>query len=196
MGNYLSGGGIAASRQFGANQTDVFAVSGGNQLNVFWVDGEGDWQGPLEIGPGLTFNQGSLPAVSQQFGANQTDVFMFDGQGALNVFWVQVQGAWQGPQRISAVGFTTFDTLAPIAGAPTVSQQFGANQTDVFAVDSKGQLNVFWVQGEGAWQGPEKIGPAGFAYPNSNVAASQQFGANQTDVFLVDSTGQLNVFWV
>jgi polygalacturonase len=78
------------------------------------------------------------------------------------------------------------------------SQQFGANnQTDVFLVDTNGQLNVFWVQGEGAWNGPVKIGPAGFAPAGLGLAASQQFGANsQTDVFLVDRNGQVNVFWV
>ncbi|WP_027282978.1 hypothetical protein, partial [Roseomonas gilardii] len=40
------------------------------------------------------------------------------------------------------------------------SQQFGLNQTDVFLVDGQGNLNVFWVGGGGAWNGPGKILPA------------------------------------
>jgi hypothetical protein len=74
------------------------------------------------------------------------------------------------------------------------SQQFGANQTDVFLVDKNGDLNVFWVVGEGPWGGPQRIG-SNFN-PGSYVVASQQFGANQTDVFLVDENGQLDLFWV
>ncbi|MHC5820575.1 MAG: hypothetical protein ACYT04_33090, partial [Nostoc sp.] len=50
--------------------------------------------------------------------------------------------------------------------------------------------------GEGVWNGPFKLGPAGIANPGSFIAASQQFGANQTDVFLVDKNDQLNLFWV
>ncbi|MHC5833783.1 MAG: hypothetical protein ACYT04_000000101740, partial [Nostoc sp.] len=72
----------------------------------------------------------------------------------------------------------------------------GSNQTDVFLVDNNGQLNLFWVVGEGVWNGPFKLGPAGIANPGSFIAASQQFGSNQTDVFLVDNNGQLNLFWV
>jgi hypothetical protein len=68
---------------------------------------------------------------------------------------------------------------------------------DVFLVDKNGRLNVFWVDNAGAWNGPGKIGPAGNAAPGASVAASQQFGiSNQTDVFLIDKNGQLNVFWV
>jgi hypothetical protein len=68
---------------------------------------------------------------------------------------------------------------------------------DIHLVDNKGQLNVFWVNNAGAWGGPQGIGPTGFAPEGAAVAASQQFGAvNQTDVFVVDQAGQLNVFWV
>jgi hypothetical protein len=79
-----------------------------------------------------------------------------------------------------------------------VSQQFGAgNQTDVFVVDNSGQLNVFWVNGQGAWQGPQRIGNSGVFPPAAPIAVSQQFGAdNQTDVFLVDYGGNINVCWV
>ncbi len=188
------GSAVTASQQFGINnQTDVFLVDKTGQLNVFWVDGAGAWQGPEKIGPAGFANSGSAVTASQQFGINnQTDVFLVDKTGQLNVFWVDGAGVWQGPEKIGPAGF------ANPGSAVTASQQFGINnQTDVFLVDKTGQLNVFWVDGAGAWQGPEKIGPAGFANPGSAVTASQQFGINnQTDVFLVDKTGQLNVFWV
>ena len=76
------------------------------------------------------------------------------------------------------------------------SHQFGLNQTDVFVVDKHGTLNVMWVVGAGAWSGPVGIGPAGAFPPGAPVAASQQFGLTQTDVFAVDNNGTLHVMWV
>jgi hypothetical protein len=185
-----AGTSLVASRQFGLNQTDVFLVDGNGQLVVFWVDNMGGWNGPEGIGPVGNANPGSCVAACQQFGLSQTDVFLFDKNGQLNVFWVDNAGAWNGPLKIGPAGLAN-------AGSPlAVSQQFGLTQTDVFVVDKNGQLNVFWVDGGGAWNGPEKIGPVGNANPGSYLAASQQFGLTQTDVFLFDKNGQLNVFWV
>ena len=187
------GASVAASRQFGTNQTDAFLFSQNGQLNVFWEEGNGTWNGPVPIGNSGAAPSGASLTVSQQFGApNQTDVFFFDNNGQLNVHWVQSAGAWGGPVKIGAQG------VAPNGANLAVSQQFGApNQTDVFFIDKNGQLNVYWVQGTGAWGGPVKIGPAGLAAPGAAVAASRQFGApNQTDVFFIDNNGQLQVCWV
>src|SRR5262249_29145441 len=68
--------------------------------------------------------------------------------------------------------------------------------TDVFFVDTQGRLNVSWVAKGGTWAGPLPISAAGLAPPGAAVAASQQFGLDQTDVFFVDTQGRLNVSWV
>ena len=70
------------------------------------------------------------------------------------------------------------------------------SQTDVFVVDKRGNLQVMWVVNAGAWGGPGQIGPAGLFNPGTHLAASQQFGLNQTDVFAVDKNGTLQVVWV
>jgi uncharacterized membrane protein YccF (DUF307 family) len=70
------------------------------------------------------------------------------------------------------------------------------NQTDVFVVDKNGTLNVMWVVGAGAWNGPAPLGPAGKYSPGAPIAASQQIGLSQTDVFVVDKDGLLDVLWV
>jgi len=192
-GIFPPGAPVAASQQFGLNQTDVFVVDKNGTLNVLWVVDAGAWSGPGAIGPAGIFPPGAPVVASQQFGAvNQTDVFVVDKAGQLNVFWVNNAGAWGGPLGIGPAGF------APAGASVAASQQFGAvDQTDVFVVDKSGQLNVFWVNDAGAWGGPLGIGPAGFAPSGASVAASQQFGAvDQTDVFVVDKSGQLNVFWV
>jgi hypothetical protein len=195
-----SGAQLAATQQFGAtNQTDVFLVNNSGQLTVFWVVDTQDWNGPEGIGATGFAPPGASLAASQQFGASgQTDVFVVDNKGQLNVFWVEDTKGWNGPLSIGSAG------LAP-AGAPVaVTQHFGVpNRTDVFVVGNNGQVNMFWVIGDGVggtlpggWNGPVTIGPVGFAPPGASLAASQQFGTtDQTDVFVVGSNGQLNVLW-
>jgi hypothetical protein len=180
---------LATSPQFGFDQTDVFLVDTNGQLNVFWAVGEGAWNGPSQIGPPNLANPGSYIETSRQFWFDQTDVFLIDTNGQLNVFWVVGEGTWNGPLQIGPPG------LANPGSVIVASQHYGVNQTDVFLVDTNGQLNVFWVVGEGTWNGPLQIGPPGLADPGSVIVASQQYGFNQTGVFLVDTNGQLNVFW-
>jgi hypothetical protein len=190
---------VAASQQFGTGvaQTDVFFVDKNGQLNVFYSDLQGSWAGPVKIGPAGLALPGCYLAVSQQIGINQTDVFLVDKTGQLNVFYVVAGNPWGGPVKIGPAGH------APSGAFVAVSRQFGANaggtavnQTDVFLIDNNGQLNVFYVVQSGAWSGAIPLGAAGLATPGGYLAACQQFGLQQTDVFLVDKTGQLNVFWV
>jgi hypothetical protein len=191
------GAGLAASEHFGiANQTDVFLIDQNGQLEYFWINGStGAVNGPQIIQqqpPNSAAPSGGSLAASQQFGAtNQTDVFLIDNNGQLVVFYVQGTGHWQGPQAIGATGF------APNGSAVAASQQFGAaNQTDVFLIGNNGQLVVFYVQGTGKWQGPHTIGATDFAPAGGALAASRQFSLDRTDVFLVDNSGQLVVFYV
>jgi hypothetical protein len=189
-----SGGFLAVSQQFGiANQTDVFLVSNNGQLVVLFAEGTGGWGGPSNISSPNFAPPGAPLAASRQFGiADQTDVFLVDNNGQLVVFYVEGTGKWQGPHTISAPNF------APPGAQVAACQQFGiANQTDVFLVDNNGQLVVFYVEGTGKWQGPYTISAPSFAPPGAPVAACQQLGvSNQTDVFVVDTTGQLYFFWV
>jgi hypothetical protein len=181
------GSNVAVSRQFGLNQTDVFLIDKNGQLRVYWVDNWGGWQGPETLGPAGVAPAGCPLAACQQFGLTQTDVFVIDNNGQLRVYWVDGGGSWQGPETLGPAGVA--NPGSPIA----VSQQFGLTQTDVFVIDKNGQLRVYWVDGGGGWQGPETLGPAGVANPGSYLAASQQFGLTQTDVFVIDKNGQLRV---
>ncbi len=134
------------------------------------------------------------PVVSSpQYGvANQTDVFTVASDGALDVYWVQGGGGWNGPLAISGPG------TVPTGGHLAVSTQFGVNnQTDVFFVGTNGATEVVWVQGAGAWQGPLPITPANTAPPGAGLAVSPQYGVNnQTDVFVVGTSGATDVSWV
>jgi hypothetical protein len=189
----FSGAPVVASQQFGANnQTNVFFFDHNGQLNIFWVQNAGAWNGPVLVGPPNVTVSAARLAVSQQFGVNQTDVFVIDKTGALNVYYAfEPGGAWTGPQKIGPAG------LAPPGGGVAAGQQIGGNnQTDVFLIDNSGQLNVFWVNGQGNWNQPLAIGPTGVAPAGASLAVSQQFGLNQTCVFVVDNSGTLNVYWV
>jgi hypothetical protein len=188
------GTGIAVSEQFGAGGFgvyDLFVVGVNNQLQVYSNDIYGDWSGPVGISPEGVVALGSGLAACQQFGVpDQTDVFVVDITGTLVVYWKKGnKPGWKGPHAISAPNF------AP-TGAPIAVCLRNSTQTDVFVIDSAGRLNVASVVGAGvAWSGPSAISAAIFP-PGANLAASQQFGLNnQTDVFVVDNGGRINVFW-
>jgi hypothetical protein len=136
---------------------------------------------------------GARLAVSPQVGVpNQTDVFVVGNSGAIQVLWVQGAGPWHGPLAVSPGG------LAPPGAGVAASPQFGvANQTDVFVVGNDGTTQVVWVKGQGAWNLPLAIGPAGLAPPGAGLVASPQLGvADQTDVFRVNNNGALEDVWV
>ncbi|WP_345331412.1 hypothetical protein [Mucilaginibacter defluvii] len=186
-----AGAQLAASKQFGLEQTVVFVIGNSGAVHVLWAGGSGPWAGPAPISPAGFAPPGGALAASQQFGLDQTVVFVADNAGAVNVLWAGGGGAWAGPAALSPAGFTS-----PGAGI-TASQQFGAGaQTDVFVVGNNGALNVLWVGGGGAWNGPAPLTPGGFAPAGAALAASKQHGSEQLDVFLVDNAGTVNVSWV
>jgi hypothetical protein len=194
----------AASQHFGANQqTNVFVVDQSGQLNTFWTEGTGGWNGPVPIGPPGSAPSRACLAASQQFGAyEQTDVFLVDSKGRLNVFFVQNANPWiADPVYIGVLNNTSNGTTGnyPESAPIAVSAQFGVqDQTDVFLVDNNGKLNVLWVVGGAPWSPqPLVIGPTVTFPLNTHVAASARFGVpNQTDVYAIDQTGTLMVFSV
>ncbi len=186
---FRPGGAFAVSRRFDANETALFAISITGQWVMFSVDGAGHWKQSPGYGPIGLAHPHSAIAVSKRFGVNdQTGVFLVDQYGQFQAFWLDAKGV-TGPVP---VGAKSFGKLAALAA----SQQFGADQTDVFLFDRKGQLNVFWSHGAGSVNGPVKIGPPSFAPSGAQLAASQRFGVNQTDVFVVDKTGALSNYRV
>jgi hypothetical protein len=191
--HFPPGAPVAVSPQYGIDQMDVFAVDNHGALNVAWLNPSGDWNAPIAISHAHVFPRMAGVAVSNQFGIpDQTDVFAIDREGALTVTWVVAGGAWQGPVRIGPCG--RFPPGAPVAA----SNQFGiANQTDVFAVDHEGALNVAWVVGGGPWNGPVRISHKHVFPPGAHLAVSEQSGiGNQTDVFAIANNGGLHVSWV
>jgi hypothetical protein len=181
---------LAASRQFGAHdQTDLFLFDKMGQLNVFWTHATGSLNGPVKIGPeGFASNNAQM-AVSQRFGAMQTDVFAVDKSGALSWFWVDGTSAWKGPEKISDSDF------AKPGGHVAAGQGAGKpDQTEVFLVDKRGQLTVFSAGKAGSWSGPVPIGPLGFADPGAAIAVSWQPGRDQTNLFVIDKKRTLTVF--
>ena len=110
-------------------------------------------------------------AVSQQFGINQTDLFVINGRGQLSVFSVLGDGTWSPLKAIGPLGMF-------YPGVPfTVCRHFGVdNRTDVFLFDQKGNLNMFWAVDAGDWNGPKQIGPTWLKLGSFYLAASQHIG--------------------
>src|SRR5439155_21784172 len=89
---------VVASPSGLLNQADVFSVAYNGAVQVRWVQGAGNWNGPLAISPPGLAPPGAHLAVSNQFGLpNQTDVFVVDNNGTAQVLWVQRAGNWNGP---------------------------------------------------------------------------------------------------
>jgi hypothetical protein len=132
------------------------------------------------------------------------------GSAPRNGFETKVSGPVQDTDQVfqvqavnstgQTIGSSAVTAAAPIpvgAGVAT-SPQFGIpDQTDVFDVNNDGAVEVRWVNGGGAWNGPMAISPPGTAPPGAQLAASNQFGApDQTDVFVVGNDGATRVSWV
>lgn len=187
---------LAVSQQFifGVNQTDVFVIDDQGALYVFWVVGGEGWHLPAEIPSAGSAPPGAPLAVSRQFGLDQTDVFWVGNDGAIYLNWVFEDGNWQ-PQPRGAI---STPESAPPPGAPlTVSRQFGLDQTNLFWVGNNGAIYLNWVFEGGDWQPqPLALSPQGFAPPGAPLVVSQQFGINQTDVFVINNEGALTVTWV
>jgi hypothetical protein len=181
-----------AAQRVGARapQTDLFIVDDTGDPNVFSVVGSGAWSTPQLMETSQRYD-GAPAATALRVGTNQNTVFMANVFGSVVQFAAQGGGAWSGPTEVSALGL--FDRGARVAA----SQQFGVEaQTDVFAIDKTGRLNVFWIGSSGGWNGPYGLSGAGFAPPTGCVAAIQRGTLPRTDVFLVDNNGDLIVFYV
>jgi hypothetical protein len=128
-------------------------VANNGAIEVLWVQGAGQWNGPGRISPTGLAPVGAHPVVSQQYGIpNQTDVFVIDDNEVAQVIWVQGGGQWNGPLTISPARF------APAGAHIAAAQQLGVpNQTDVFAAGNNGAIDVIWVEEAGNWNGPMPI---------------------------------------
>jgi hypothetical protein len=161
-------GGFAAVATDAATsgQTDVFAVDTAGQLARFTTASAKHWRGYPPVSPqGFKAPSGAPLAVPWQFGlASQTDVFVADTTGAINVFYSHDGANW----FLMQPPLTGAGAVPP--GAPlAASQRFGvaAGQTDVYAVNTQGQIVCWSVVGGGAWSGPAPVSnsSSGFLAP-------------------------------
>jgi hypothetical protein len=120
---------------------------------------------------------------------NQLEVFFVDPAGALTVVWKAQNSAWKPPHPLTAPGFAR-------PGAPVAAVWYPLNnQLEVFVVDAKGALTLFWKAQNGAWNSPFRLTGESFAPPGTPVAAVYYPPNNQLEVFLFDGNGAFNVVW-
>ena len=153
---------LAASRQFGAGQTDLFVVDKNGQVKVVWRKDGGAWSGPANIGPeDFTAKFAHLSAGRLGKG-DRTGLFAVDKQGALAVFRAEKNGPWTGPQTIGEAGF------AP-AGAPIAVFE-AEERTFLFLVDKRGQPHMAVAESDGGFGAPKPIGPKDIAPAGAPLA--------------------------
>ncbi|MGA1826827.1 M12 family metallopeptidase [Microbacterium sp.] len=189
-GTVPPGAPIALGHQDGTDQLDAMFVDANGVVNVMWVQGSGAWQGPVGLTPAGAALPGTAVALAHQGGDGQLDALFVDGNGVVNVMWVQGSGGWQGPVGLTPVG------AAPAGAALALAHQGGDNQLDVLFVDTDGVINVMWVQGGGAWQGPVGLTRGETAPAGAALALAHQGGDDQLDLVFVDRNGVVSVMWV
>jgi hypothetical protein len=179
---------LAASRQFGAGQTDVFFVDPEGQLKVLWRKDGAAWSGPANIGPeGFTTKLAHLAAGRLGKG-DRTGVFAVDKQGALCVFRAEKNGAWSDRQVIGEMG------LAPPGAAIAVFE--GEDRTFLFVIDKRGQLNMAVAESDGTFAAPKPFGPRDVAAGGAPLAVVRRARQPQFAVFVVDRKGVLTLIAV
>src|SRR5580704_3596099 len=114
------------------------------------------------------FVAGASVAASPRFGGSETDVFSVGATGQIGYSWVTATGAWNQPLPI-----TPINTFLP-GGHLAASEQFGtaALQTDVFAVDMQGALNVLYAGKPGSSFRRLRITPPHTYLPGVSVAVA------------------------
>jgi hypothetical protein len=186
-----AGAPITVSPQYGVDGcTDLFFIGRDGALNVLWVIGDGEWNGPVPLTlPGVA-PPGTRIAASAHYGIpDQTDVFFVDQTGSVVAFWIVGRGNWQGP-----LALTVADIAPPGATVAATQHQGAADQTDVFFIDRKGIVNVLWVVGSGQWSPRPLALTKAIAVPGGRLTAGPRYGAGvTTDVAFVDSRGRMNV---
>lgn len=179
---------LAASRQFGAGQTDLFVVDKSGQVKVVWRKDGGAWSGPANIGPeDFTAKFAHLSAGRLGKG-DRTGLFAVDKQGALAVFRAEKNGPWMGPQTIGEASF------AP-AGAPIAVFE-AEERTFLFLVDKRGQPHMAVAESDGTFGAPKPIGPRDIAAAGAPLAVVGRARAPQFALFLVDKKGVLTLIAV
>ena len=189
VGYALPGTHIALAHQTAMNQLTALFVDATGAINVIWVTEEGAWSKPVRLTGAKVAPPGAPIALAHQTNSFQLDALFVDAEGAVNVMWVTGEGAWNGPVRLSALGYAIPGTHLALA------HQSSMYQLDAVFVDATGAFNVLWVNGERNWQGPARLTKPGLAPAGSAVALAHQSSMDQLDAFFIDNTGTVNVMW-
>jgi|CZKU01.1.fsa_nt_gi hypothetical protein len=144
------------------------------------------WEAAIPYDPTLPPPSGNIVAARQSTAI--TAVFTVGSDGALYRRWYSTTtGTWQGPSAITGANF------APPGAPLAVGQPPGANELDVFVVDTHGTVQRAFETNDGAWQVAAPLSAANFAVAGAHIATGIQSGV-QLDVVIVDKNGTLQGF--
>ena len=185
--NLLAPGQPLATARQTDNQIDVFFVDGNGVINVMWVVDGGGWSGPVGLTPPGTAIPRSWLGTARQT-ANQIDLFFIDGQGMVNVMWVVDGGAWQGPVGLTGAG------AVPRLAARHRAADRRSDRPLLRRRQRRRQRDVGrrWRRLAGSGRPDRRAGGA------RRGARSRPRGraSSQIDLFFVDRNGVVNVMWV
>ena len=169
---------------------EVFVVDRWGAVNVVWREHDGNWNPPKALtSAGFAPPGAPLAAVYQPIN-EQLEVFVVDGNGALNAIWKANNDSWsRSPLVLTGRGFAK-------PGASVAAVYYPKyQQLEVFTVDIRGVLSVIWKAHNGSWYAPTYVTAANFAPPGAPLAAVYQPLNEQLEVFLLDEKGILQDVW-
>ncbi len=135
------------------------------------------------------YTPGGMFAVTRRFGADATLFFAISIEGRPAAFVAEKDGPWT-----ETAGYGPTDLAFPRGGVAACASAGDDKKTALFVHDQTGTMQVIWLDDTGAPTGPETFGPKNLTGQGSPLAASKRFGGNSSEVFVVDSNGQLTVF--
>jgi hypothetical protein len=169
-----------------ANHLEVLSIDRFGNLSVAWKVENGPWQGPAGV-VGAGFAPPGAPVAAVSSGSRQQlEVFVVDAHGALNVVWKERNDPWHRPPfTMTPQGF------APRYGSVAAAHYLPYDQLEVFAVDTRGVLNVVWKERNDPWKLPVGLTDPGFAPAGAALSAVAYPVNDRLEVFLIDSAGAL-----
>ena len=163
---------------------ELLSIDRHGTVKEAWKKHNGPWHEPVaRTAQGFAQDGAPLAAVASQT-RDQFEVFVVDANGAISVVWQVGDGLWPGHAELTPRGSfqPRFTGIAGIHYLPY-------DQMEVFAVDTRGVLQVVWKERNDPWKPPVALTSPGFAPSGASVAAVSYPVNNRLEAFAIGTNG-------
>jgi hypothetical protein len=134
------------------------------------------------------FHPGGPLALAPHPGPDAAGLFAISIEGKVGGYALATNGRGR-----ELAGAGARDVAKPGSAIAALPPGGPKDPAGIVTVDQEGRVVAFAFDRNGALNGPTEAGPKATTGAGTPLTASRQFGAGQTDVFVVDNKGQLKV---